>query len=305
MTDQDIINFFSDKNGKINTCRVRKEYLEKHNSSIKNYLENRYEEFTSYTHVVKCIMNHLDNLPRCETCGNILMNIRATYCSDKCRANGHSYKSKMKSYYLEIYGVENPAQSEIIKDKIANTNLEKYGAKNVYASKEIIQKCKDTKAKKHGNANYNNRQKASQTCLTKYNAASFVQSKKFTETRKRKYYFDGIGFDSIPEVAFYVYHKDLGHSVKHEPIQFVYYCNNKKRIYNPDFEIDGILYEIKGKHFFRDGKMINPFDESQNDLYEAKHQCMKNHSVIIITDVSKYVEYLFNTYKLDNLLRKE
>lgn len=293
MTDKDIIDFFSDKNGKIKPSRTTLKYLDKH-ANIKYYLENRYNEFISYVHTIRCIFNGLNEIPKCETCGNILTNIYATYCSDKCRANGYSYKEKIKNYYINLYGVENPAQAEEIKEKIKATNLERYGVVNVYQSKDIIQKCKDTKLKSYSDSNYNNRNKASQTCLNRYNVSTYVQSKKFVETRKRKYYLDDMGFDSIPEVAFYVYHRDLGHKIVQEPIQLEYKYDNKKHIYNPDFEVDGQLYEIKGKHFFENDKMINPFDRSQDDLYEAKHQCMLKNNVIIISDFDDYLEYFYS-----------
>ena len=31
--------------------------------------------------------------------------------------------------------------------------------------------------------------------------------------------------------------------------------------------IDTTLVEIKSDHFFKDGKMINPYDRSQDDIY--------------------------------------
>lgn len=33
------------------------------------------------------------------------------------------------------------------------------------------------------------------------------------------------------------------------------------------------MIEIKGEQFFENNKMINPFDRTQDELYEAKHQC--------------------------------
>lgn len=57
-------------------------------------------------------------------------------------------------------------------------------------------------------------------------------------------------------------------------------------MYFPDFRIGNKCFEVKGSHFFKDdGTMQNPFDHSQDALYEAKHQCMlKNHVTIILTN---------------------
>ena len=52
--------------------------------------------------------------------------------------------------------------------------------------------------------------------------------------------------------------------------------------------IEGKLVEVKGDHFFKeDGTMQNPYDHSQDELYEAKHQCMLSNGV----DVWRYKQY--------------
>lgn len=62
---------------------------------------------------------------------------------------------------------------------------------------------------------------------------------------------------------------------------------------NPDFLVNGEFVELKGLHFFENydatKSMINPFDRSQDALYEAKHQCMLQNHVKIITDVTPYI----------------
>ena len=60
----------------------------------------------------------------------------------------------------------------------------------------------------------------------------------------------------------------------------------------PDFRVGDQYFDLKGDHFFKNGKMINPFrDKSWTDeqyaieceKYEAKHQCMLKNNVIILT----------------------
>jgi len=65
-------------------------------------------------------------------------------CSKKCSL----FKSKETN--LKKWGVENPFQSESIKDKIKKTNLEKWGVKNPQQSKEIKEKTKETNLEKWG-----------------------------------------------------------------------------------------------------------------------------------------------------------
>ena len=55
--------------------------------------------------------------------------------------------------------------------------------------------------------------------------------------------------------------------------------------------VEGMITEVKGDHFFKDGKMICPYhkkDDSpetiewRNGLFEAKHQCMIKNGVKIL-----------------------
>ena len=41
---------------------------------------------------------------------------------------------------------------------------------------------------------------------------------------------------------------------------------------------------MKGNHFFDGDKMINPYDRTQDELYEAKHQCMIKNNIIILKE---------------------
>lgn len=47
--------------------------------------------------------------------------------------------------------------------------------------------------------------------------------------------------------------------------------------------------------------MIDPFDSSGNVRAAAKHKCMLENNVIIITDCSKYLDYVNNKYGKDFL----
>ena len=68
--------------------------------------------------------------------------------------------------------------------------------------------------------------------------------------------------------------------ISRNPVRLKYYVDGKTHYYFPDFEIDGKLIEIKGDHFFKeDGTMCNPFDRTQDEKYEAKHQCGLQHNV--------------------------
>lgn len=95
----------------------------------------------------------------------------------------------------------------------------------------------------------------------------------YAQTGLQQYYYDNEEFDTIPEIALWVYSKDNNFNIKRNyKLNFEYTFNNKVHHYFPDFIINGELIEIKGDHFFKeDGTMCNPYDHSQDALYEAKH----------------------------------
>ncbi len=65
-------------------------------------------------------------------------------CSQKCSIE------KKKKTFLENYGVENPSQSNIIKDKKKKTFLERYGVENIMFLEETKDKIKKTNLEKYG-----------------------------------------------------------------------------------------------------------------------------------------------------------
>ena len=88
--------------------------------------------------------------------------------------NGCIECSKLKAIQtnLKRYGVENPFQSEEIKNKIKQKNLEKYGVENPSKSSEIKQKKIETSLKNYGVINPTQseiiKQKSKQTNIEKY-----------------------------------------------------------------------------------------------------------------------------------------
>lgn len=91
--------------------------------------------------------------------------------------------------------------------------------------------------------------------------------------------------------------------IKREPICIPYTFNGIEHKYFPDFEIGGQLVEVKGDFFFKDDKMICPFDESKNDVYETKHQVMLANNVQIWKSekLKSILDYIENTYTSDFL----
>lgn len=210
---------------------------------------------------------------------------------------------RTKQTCLEKYGVEISSQSQQAKDSYKQTCIKKYGVDNVFKSEEIKQKIKKTCLARYGVDNPRKSKlidvKIKESCLEKYGVEHPWSCNEVRKKCFQRYLYDNIHFDSSWELYYYIYLTDNNIEFEYQPnISFTY--NNNK--YFPDFKIGNNLYEIKGEHFFdTNGNMINPYDETQNDLYEAKHQCMLKNNVIILrkTDLEHVFEYVDNKYTKD------
>ena len=115
-----------------------------------------------------------------------------------------------------------------------------------------------------------------------------------------RYTYDNMHFDSLPEIAMYVWLKDNNKQFEYQPdVKFEFVHDNVTHFYHPDFKIGDELYELKGCQFFKNKDvstdvMVNPYDHSLDALYEAKHQCMLKNCVKILSDndYKVYLDYL-------------
>jgi len=182
-------------------------------------------------------------------------------------------KEKIKAAVKEKYGVENVSQLDEVKEKSKQTCLERYGIENPFLDKE---KIKAAVYEKYG----------------MFHAPSF------------KFLYEGLSFDSKWELALWIYAKDHNEEIEREPCCFEYEYNGKVHKYFPDFKYKGKLIEIKGDQFVKeDGAWQNPFDHSQDELFEAKHQCVLKNGVEIFgeKDVQKFLDYVNEKYTKDFL----
>lgn len=59
-----------------------------------------------------------------------------------------------------------------------------------------------------------------------------------------------------------------------------------------------LLIKVKGDYFFENDKMINPYDRSQDAVYEAKYQCALANGVVFWKqpDVAFAINYIQHRY---------
>ena len=221
------------------------------------------------------------------------------------RLNSPEMIEKRFATNLEKYGSTCPMQSEENKEKIKKTFLEKYGQETYMGSEDFKQKVKETVKEKYGVDNVSQLEevklKKEETSMEHYGVKYYMQSEEYKSIPRKpsRYSYDGQKFDSSWELAFYYFLKKKGVEFEFQPVdaKIDYMYNGEKHTYYPDFRVGNQIIEIKGNQFFdENGKMINPFDRSQDELFEAKHQCMLQNNVRILTEkeLDKIIDLAYN-----------
>lgn len=131
-------------------------------------------------------------------------------------------------------------------------NLRESGLKNsvdnfkkrVYKTKVFILQCKV--CEKEFIVNY--KKKKHTTCSNECkNKAHAIFNFKQNKTYAKSGYYQGVYCASSWELAFLVFNKDLGNNIRRCEKYFNYEINEEKHLYFPDFIMDDIIYEIKGR----------------------------------------------------------
>ena len=214
----------------------------------------------------------------------------------------------MKQHNLETYGVEWHIAAPEIREKSRQTFQENYGVDNPFASKEIIEQIKLHNLENYGVEHNWQREDVKQqirdTNRRLYGYESAMQNPEIRSRMMSNIKYDGKSFDSYPELCFYVWLVDNDIQFEFQPkTSFEYVFDGKLHTYCPDFKVGDMYFEIKGDHFFKNGKMICPFQYSdwddqryvyECDKYEAKHKCMLQNDVIILksNEYMMFVEYV-------------
>jgi hypothetical protein len=123
----------------------------------------------------------------CEYSKTFIMLYKIGAFCEKCTKNKRY--EKVKKTCIERYGVDNPQQSQKVKDKSKQTCIEKYGVKNPSQSQEVRDKFKQTCIDKYGVKNPSQtqevRDKFKQTCIKKYGVEHSSQSQEVKNKSKQ------------------------------------------------------------------------------------------------------------------------
>lgn len=210
------------KNDKILTNSIRKINKGKY-PNILEYLNSRYNDSDCMTETIRRIEYKLEERPVCKWCGGHVsfngyhkgsMHYSACCCSS-CHAKYTKDKrfetnikkygrknfgsaEKVKEYWINNYGVDNPAKTDFVKRKMRETNLRKYGFNCSSKSEIVKEKTKQTCLKRYG-VEYAGqieeaKEKSKKTCLEKYGSEYYIGSKdcleKTIEFSKQNYNVD-------------------------------------------------------------------------------------------------------------------
>lgn len=226
-----------------------------------------------------------------------------TYGSENVVESEH-FKQRSIETCRKNFGVDYPMQSKDVQKKSKAKCKEKYGVEYVLQSDYAKHKSKETSRKLYGTDHPMQsdvvKEKSKKTLNEHFGVDAPAQCPKIRRKQQLRCEYNGMNFDSIYEVAYYIWLVDHDVKFEYEPeVTFTYEYAGKSHVYMPDFKVDGKFIEIKGDHFFNeDGSMKNPWDSSLDGLYESKHQCMlkNNVKIVKVSEMKDILMYITETY---------
>ena len=172
-----------------------------------DFLDKQISDNISILMRLYCIQNNIQSIPICKNPNcperhivgwNKVHHKFRDFCSIKCSRNSEITQEKYKQTCRRNWGVDNPFQSEEVKNRIIETMMATYGVKHALQSKELLAKSIRTSIANNGVQNpfqsKEIRNKAKSTLLKTLNVENPMQSKiikeKVRQTNQRKYNVD-------------------------------------------------------------------------------------------------------------------
>lgn len=190
------------------TMKAKREYLIP--IEIKEFLYETYSFCKSYSEIIYCIKNNINQCPVCPTCKKELNFIESKgryqhHCCPSCASRDPLVRQKLMITNKERYGVANVFDKDSpIREKAENILLGKYGIRYMMKSPDFLKKSRKTKLEKYGDENYagdrmksnnmaisrygsaRNYAKIKETMLSRYGVESFLSSDKVNSIRNNK-----------------------------------------------------------------------------------------------------------------------
>ena len=251
---------------------------------------------------------------------------------NKCRA----VREKIENTNLKNYGHKCVMSAQRVKDKVRQTCLDNYGYPCSLMVPSVIEKCIKTWIYNYGvdhpmksdigkkkvrdgfmrryGVDHNMKSpigyaEYQQGVIKKYGVTHISHVPEIQIKQHRKYLYDGIYFDSAPEIAFYIWLVDNNIAFEYHPkLGLSYLVDGKQHVYFADFILpNGVMVEIKGDQFFdKDGNLCCPYhnkDNKMTNVYKAKWQCMLDNNVVVLKskEYRFFLDYVSQKYGKDYL----
>lgn len=234
--------------------------------------------------------------PNCRKC-----NINKTYKENPEKLE--KALEKRKETCKKVYGVDNVAKNQDIKDKYISTQKEKYGGVGGFSFKN--KNAQNAAHLKKAN------EKRQNTSIKNWGTTHHMKNKEFHDKFQKdifekygtigptfRYMIDDMYFDSSWEVAYYIWLVDNHKQFIYHPNMPVTYVgdDNKEHKYYPDFLVEGQFIEIKGDQFFNE--LNEPYDWYKKKFWWEKYNMLKDNKIRIIRqkEAQFYVKYVNEHY---------
>ena len=219
-------------------------------------------------------------------CRNSSVRAKFEAIMEKQYGSKHWNNQKKHAETVQQHKLKDPLYQDKINAKRKKTRAEKEKANPLY-KKRILEKRHLTKQyKREIDPDYDAKRirKTIETNRKRHGYDWPIQSPEIRHKMRKRYTYKSISFDSVPEIAYYIWLTD--HCIKftyHPDIRLIYYDKKmRKHYYEPDFLLEDTnrLEEIKNRYIM-------------SITSAEKISCMVNNNVKIIYDeeYKKYIEY--------------
>jgi hypothetical protein len=182
----------------------------------------------------------------CKNCNkkiNILLKVRIKYFEFICG------RCKSKQTCLNMYGVDNPAKSDIIKEKVKQKCLNKYGVEYSLQSKFVRDKGKQTCLDRYGvdssNKDKKIKNKIKQTFLKRYGVNSFSKTEEY-KSKCKNTCIKNYGVDNYSKTDEYKNRMKLQSNEIRQKVYLTKKKNNSFHTSKPEEKVFELLKEKYG-----------------------------------------------------------
>jgi hypothetical protein len=215
-----------------------------------------HERTTSYKNYIRNTKKFTEPYCCSNNCAH-KVNKNKNTCLKKYGDANYNNHEQTKETCLKKYGAKNPMQNNEIKNKAIKTNNIKYQGNSPSCLLEIKIKQKQVKLEKYGNENFNNRAKAKETNIKKYNCEYPMQNQDSFEKNQTNGYKlkihepTGLKYRGSYEKHFLDYCFENKIQIEnHKSIKYEF--EGKKKVYYPDFYLKekNLIIEIKSNYTY-------------------------------------------------------